>query len=204
MTFVHSSRHCAAPHAKDPVGQQKHNLVLIGAYRYDRDMNSSREILPSTVRMFPDYADTVLWFNEPIDYATARLSAALTQELSRWEQSYYDGLNRDYEWKSPGLARQFGVAGERLAQRVADELGDGFEIELVASVGDMPDRKFRSNGPALNPQAAQVFDALAIEIKALEEEVAHALEATRRGESTGWYAYAPRSNTVFTPRQPKD
>ncbi|HJX78732.1 hypothetical protein [Glutamicibacter sp.] len=167
-------------------------------------MNSSREAVPSKVRLFPDYADTVLWFTEPIDYATAQLSPALTHELSQWEQSYYDGLNRDFEWKSPSLAHRFGAEGERLAQRVADELGDRFEIELLAFVEDVPERKFRASGPALNPHAAKVFNALAIEIKEFEEEVLRAQEATRRGENTEWYAYAPLSNTVYTPQQPTE
>lgn len=179
-------------------------MVLTGPCLYDRDMNSSREAVPSTVRLFPDYADTVLWFNEPIDYDTAQLSDALTHELSQWEQSYYEGLNQDYEWKSAGLASRFSAEGERLAQRVAEELGDKFEIELVTVVEDVPERKYRASGPALNPQAAKVFDALAVEIKEFEEEVLRAQEATRRGESTGWYAYAPLSNTVFTPQQPNN
>lgn len=179
-------------------------MRLSGLCRYDRGMNSSQEAAPSTVRLFPDYADTVLWFNEPIHYGTAKLSGTLTRELSQWEQSYYDGLNRDYEWKSAGLARIFGAEGERLAQRVADELGDKFEIELVVFVENSPKRKFRGRGPALNPGAAAVFDSLAIELKEFEEEVARAREATRRGESTGWYAYAPLSNTVFRPQQQND
>lgn len=118
-------------------------MRLSGLCRYDRGMNSSQEAAPSTVRLFPDYADTVLWFNEPIDYDTAKLSGTLTRELSQWERSYYDGLNRDYEWKSAVLARRFGAEGERMAQRVADELGDRFEIELVVFVEDSPKRKFR-------------------------------------------------------------
>lgn len=179
-------------------------MRLSGLCRYARDMNSSQEVTPSTVRMFPDYADTVLWFNEPINYDTAMLSGTLTRELSKWEQSYYVGLNRDYEWKSAGLARKFGTEGERLAQRVADELGDKFEIELVTSAVDRPKRKFRGIGPALNPGAATVFDSLAIELNEFEEDVSLAREATRRGENTGWYAYAPLSNTVFRPQQQND
>lgn len=165
-------------------------------------MNSSRATVPSTVRMFPDYAGTVLWFNDPIDYDTAKLSEDLTRDLSLWEQSYYDGLNGDYEWKSLGLARRFAAQGERLAQRVADELGDGFEIELATFVEDAPIRKFRGRGPALNRSAAAAFDVLALELKEFEAEVARAQEAARRGENTGWYAYAPLSDTVFKPQQP--
>jgi len=179
-------------------------MRLSGLCRYDRGMNSSQDSAPSTVRLFPDYANTVLWFNEPIDYDVAKLSGTLTHELSQWEQSYYDGLNDDYEWKSAGVARRFGAEGERLAQRVADELGDKFEIELVTSLEGSPKRKFQGRGPALNPEAAAVFDSLAIKVKDFEEEVSRAREATRRGESTGWYAYAPLSNTVFRPKQHND
>lgn len=152
--------------------------------------------LPFVVRMFPDYADTVLWFREPIDYEDAKLSAGLTEDLKRWEQSFYEGLNRDYEFKSEALARKSVEEGKVLAQRVADELGENFVIELQE---DDPNGRYRAKGPALNTEAAAAFDALALKLQAEDEEVARCIEAARRGESPRWYAYAPGSGTVFRP-----
>lgn len=56
------------------------------------------------VRMFPDYADSVLWFGGPVEYRFSCLT--------------------------PELVRQFTEEGEHLAHRVADELGDRYEVEL--------------------------------------------------------------------------
>jgi len=152
--------------------------------------------LPNVVRMFPDFADTVLWFTEPIDYEDAKLSAGLTEDLKRWEQSFYEGLNRDYEFKSEAQARKSVEEEKILAQHVADELGENFVIELQE---DDPNGRYRAKGPTLNAQAAAAFDALALEVQAEEEEVARCIEAVRRGEATGWYAYAPGSGTIFRP-----
>lgn len=152
--------------------------------------------------MFPDYANTVLWFTEPIDYGTAKLSEHLTRDLTRWEQSYYDGLDEDYEWKAASLSHRFAVEGAQLAQRVADELGNEFEIELVTFADGIPDRRFRGQTGALNSRAAASFRVLALEMSEFENTVAQAQAATRRGEDTGWFAYAPLSDSVFDPQLP--
>lgn len=152
--------------------------------------------------MFPDYANTVLWFTEPIDYGTAKLSEHLTRDLTRWEQSYYDGLDEDYEWKAASLSHRFAVEGAQLAQRVADELGNEFEIELVTFADGIPDRRFRGQTGALNSRAAAAFRVLALEMSEFENAVAQAQAATRRGEDTGWFAYAPLSGSVFDPQLP--
>lgn len=50
-----------------------------------------------TVRMFPDYADTVLWFEGPVDYDLTGLTPDLLHDLTAWEQSYYDSLTSDFD-----------------------------------------------------------------------------------------------------------
>lgn len=149
--------------------------------------------------MFPDYAGTVLWFRDPVGYDLAQLSGGLVHDLARWEQSYYDALTPNIGWKSADLARRFTAEGNRLAQRVADELGDGYEIEFASYEEDVPTRRFRGKGPALNLRASAAFDALAVAVKAEKEETYRARAAARRGESHGWVAYSPLSNTVFKP-----
>ncbi|MGG5170554.1 hypothetical protein ACQR35_00030 [Pseudarthrobacter sp. J1738] len=152
-----------------------------------------------TVRMFPDYADTVLWFDDPVDYDLAGLTQGLVRDLRVWEQSYYESLTPDLDWKSAELARRFTLEGNRLARRVADELGDGYEIEFNSYEKNVPTRRFRGTGPALNARAAAAFDALAAALQAKQDEISRARTAAQRGENTGWFAYSPLSDTVFKP-----
>ena len=151
--------------------------------------------------MFPDYADTVLWFGGPVDYDRAGLTQELVHDLRNWERSYYDSLTSGQEWKSTDLARRFTLEGNALAQRVADELGDGYQIVFRSYEQDAPSRRFRGTGPALNPRAAAAFAELAAVLRAEHDEVSQARAAARRGESPGWFACAPLSGTVFEPHR---
>lgn len=173
-------------------------------WQYDHGMNSPGEAMRPTVRMFPDHAGTVLWFRDPVDYDLAHLSTGLVHDLACWEQSYYDGLTPDFGWKSADLARRFTTEGNRLAQRVADELGNGYEIEFASYEEDVPTRRFRAKGPASNLHAAAAFDVLALAVKTEDDEAYRARAAVRRGDSHGWYAYSPLSATVFTSPQAED
>lgn len=165
--------------------------------QYDDGMNSPGGAKCPTVRLFPDYAGTVLWFREPVDYDLAQLSDVLFHDLSRWEQSYYDSLTPDLGWKTADLASRFTAEGNRLAQCVADELGDGYEIEFATYEEEVPTRRVCGKGPALNLRASAAFDALALAVKASEEEASCAQAAALHEESPGWLAYSPLSNTVF-------
>ncbi len=171
--------------------------------QYDDGRNFPEGAIRPTVRIFPDYAGTVLWFRDPVVYDLAQLSDVLVHDLSRWEQSYYDALTPDFGWKSANLARRFTTEGNRLAQCVADEVGDGYEIEFASYEEDVPTRRFRGKGPALNLRASAAFDALAVAVKAKKEEASRA-RAARREENPGWFAYSPLSNTVFKPTQAEE
>ena len=103
------------------------------------------------VRMFPDYAGTVLWYGGgPVDYEDAHLPAGLVADLEAWEASYYDGLDDEMEWRSRDLARAYAAQGAELARRVAEALGSAFVIH-----GD--GGKARSDGPPTSPEAAAAF-----------------------------------------------
>lgn len=167
--------------------------------QYDCAMNTPGEDGCLVVRLFPDYADTVVWFGGPVEYDVTGLSQGLIRDLSVWEQAYYESLTPDLEWKSAVLARQFTVEGNRLARRVADELGDGYEVEFKSYQRDVPVSRFRGTGPAHNPGAAAAFAALASAMRAEQDEVSHARNAARRVEGTGWFAYSPLSDTAFKP-----
>ncbi|MCS3493579.1 hypothetical protein M2368_002591 [Arthrobacter sp. JUb119] len=167
-------------------------------------MNSSMDESESrTVRMFPDHADTVLWFPDPVPYDAAGLSPELAADLAGWEELFYEGLDRDYEWNSAELGREFYAQGLLLAQRVADELGNKFIIDLSAQDDDCPARSFQASGTAQNPQAAEAFEAFVVENNRFQADVAEARERALRGEHPGWYAYAPLSQTVFDPQNPE-
>jgi hypothetical protein len=116
------------------------------------------EYLTRVVRLFPDYAGTPLWFIDPVEYREALLSADLELDLRAWEQFYYDGLGDDFEWRSPDLAQTFAASGAVLAQRLADELGPEFEVELIA-LGSKS--RFSSSGDAVNRMANAAFSGRA-------------------------------------------
>jgi len=144
--------------------------------------------------MFPDYANTVLWFvGGPVRYSESALSVRLVRELQEWEQFYYDGLSPDYEWRSPERGEQVRAEGERLAQLVADELGSEFEI-------DFADRRFRSTKAADNPNAAAAFRDLSAHFRAERERVDRQSKDAGSGSGVaGWYAQIPGGGQVFLP-----
>ncbi|WP_297372724.1 hypothetical protein [Cryobacterium sp.] len=113
------------------------------------------------VRLLPDYAGSVLWFPEPVDYAASFLDGALVSDLIRWEIGYYDSLDADFGWQSPALASAFTAEGVALALRVAVQLGTGFDVEFASYEAGVATRRFRSEFPADNPAAAAAFTALA-------------------------------------------
>ncbi|MGW9404163.1 hypothetical protein ACWGQ2_09370 [Arthrobacter sp. NPDC055585] len=149
------------------------------------------------IRLFPDYAGTVLWLDEPVSFEVSGLSPELVHSLQAWEESYYRSLTPDFEWVSDGAARLFTAEGNRLAQRLADELGDGYEVSFKSYEDGVPRRIFRSSGAAPNAAAVAAFNKL---------NGARPAEAGRpgsgprpTGNDAGWYAWAPLSDTAFKP-----
>lgn len=163
----------------------------------DFDESGGREGVPGpphVVRMFPDHADTVLWFTGPVDYEDSGLSVDLVRALRDWEQASYDGVAPDVEWRSRSLAHAHHTEGERLAARVADELGSGYEVEY----GDGTPRRVRSTRESPGLPAAAAFDLLAAEQRAADERLAQ-LIAEDGGTRADWSAHAPLSGNTFTP-----
>ena len=115
----------------------------------------------AVVRLLPDYAGSVLWFPQPVDYAATSLDPALVSDLIRWEIGYYDSLDADFDWQSPAQASAFTADGVALAMRLAVQLGTGFDIEFASYEAGVATRRFRSEFPADNPAAAAAFTALA-------------------------------------------
>lgn len=146
------------------------------------------------IRLYPDYADTVLWLYGPVPYADAKLSPALTADLEAWEAAYYASLDSNQSWKHPQAAAPFTATGRKLAQRLAEELGDGFEVDFHSYAPRSLRKRFRSEQPSQNPAAADAFRAMV----AAEEELKARIEADQ-SDGVGWFAYAPLSGTVFDP-----
>ncbi|MDD0858594.1 hypothetical protein NHF46_14175 [Arthrobacter alpinus] len=149
-----------------------------------------------TIRLFPDYADTVLWLHGPVTYADAKLSPALVADMEAWEGSYYASLDGNQAWKSRSGAAQFTATGSELAQRLAKELGDGFVVEFHSYEPGSSRQLFRSEQHSRNPAAAEAFRAMV----AAEQELKARLEADQGG-GVGWFAYGPLSGAVIDPNQ---
>jgi hypothetical protein len=132
------------------------------------------------VRMFPDFAGTVLWYGGgPVDYDDAHLPAGLVADLEAWEASYYDGLDDEMDWRSRNLEKAHAAQGAELARRVADALGSAFVIQ-----GD--GGKARSDSPPTSPEAAAAFTALA---DVEEAEYNDRARMVAEGAELSWSAY---------------
>ena len=144
--------------------------------------------------MFPDYADTVIWVDGPVDYAETGLGAGLVEDLRAWEQSYYDGLNRNYAFRSRGLELKFIQEGVRLAKLVSSEIGSGHIVEYLGAKSLDHPELFQCRGTAANPTAAKCFDDL------VEAKLRSAREMREMLKDGPFYAYAPLSGAVFDPQ----
>lgn len=157
-------------------------------YRYDVDL----------VRIMYDYTSSVVWFPDPVDYDASRLSAELVAELRAWGELHEEGLDADFNWRSPDYPDRIDRARQQLAHRLGDELGEAFEVEFA-----VPHRvwfgprwaRYRSNAPATNPEAAAYFASLAA--AAAEERASWGLQAAAAAGS--WFAHQPLSGEVFLP-----
>jgi len=139
----------------------------------------------------------VLWLGDPVSYEVSGLSWGLVRSLQAWEESYYRSLTQDFEWVSPEAARQFTAEGNRLAQRLADELGEGYEVSFNSYKDGVPGRVFRTSGATPNAEAVAAFNELgaARPIKAGSPGTGPA------GNGAEWFAWAPLSDTSFPPPQ---
>lgn len=149
---------------------------------------------PELIRMFPDYADTVLWIDGPVDYQDTGLSIGLIEELRTWEQLFYDSINRTHSFISRGLSERFARKGIALAKRVCSEIGSQFVIEYGGAALLGHSVHFRCPGTASNTVAAACFESLAEAKRTAAREMREVLK-----DGPG-YAVAPQSGAVFDPQ----
>ncbi|ROS51242.1 hypothetical protein [Frigoribacterium sp. PhB24] len=141
------------------------------------------------VRMFAGLSGSVLWLGDALDHARAHLSSGLVADLDAWDAYHRTRLDPDLGAHAEADERTFARTGAALAERLADELGVGFEVHLVFAGREVR----RSSEPPTNPRAARVLNARAEQVEAEAREIA----ASHPGG--GWYAYAPLSGRRFTP-----
>ena len=121
-----------------------------------RGVRPASEYATSVVRLFPDYAGTVIWFIGPIAYGETRLDAGLVADLQAWEASYYAGLTSDYSWRSPDVEAHFNKLGAGLARRLADQIGDQFQVQYAF---DEAHRRVSGRRASAQPKGCCCFPA---------------------------------------------
>ncbi|MCU1479853.1 MAG: hypothetical protein JWQ19_639 [Subtercola sp.] len=78
-------------------------------------MTDAAEYLGTVVRVFPDYAETVLWFAPgPVSYEESHLTDTLVAEMIEWEAAYYASLTELFEWRTGVDIFDFDKKGLRL------------------------------------------------------------------------------------------
>jgi hypothetical protein len=78
------------------------------------------EYLRSVLRVFPDYAGTVLWFvSDPVRYERAQLTPQLEADLNAWETRYYGGLTPELHWRPEFDIASYDSDGVSLCERLA-------------------------------------------------------------------------------------
>ncbi len=151
-----------------------------------RGFGSASEYATSVVRLFSDYADSVIWFSGPVAYEDTWLEHDLVADLRSWDATYYAGLTSDHEWRSPDAACRYHRAGARLARRVAEQIGDDFQVQY--DQGDTH-RRARAAGRARNEQAASAFHEMAEQARVEWARMREVVErAKRNGETLYWSA----------------
>lgn len=117
-------------------------------------MSTSGEYLRSVVRVFPDYADSVLWFVPgPVDYEDAQLTPRLTRDMKAWEASFYANVTGVGAWRPGFDGDAYEAEGLRLCQCLADELGDVVGVEYRSEQESAKRVILRGTGEGTNPQA---------------------------------------------------
>ena len=141
------------------------------------------------VRMSAGFTGTVLWLGDAVDHSDVHLSPGLVADLDAWDAFHRSRLDPDLGSHAEADDRTFARTGAALADRLADELGVGFEVHLLFDGREV----HRSSEPPTNPRAARALNARAKQVEAEAREIA----ASHPGG--GWYAYAPLSGRRFTP-----
>jgi hypothetical protein len=149
------------------------------------------------VRVFPDYADSVIWFSDPMPYPETHLTVDLVTRLTDWETSYYSGLTDEFEWRSPDALHSFSAEGLELARAISEEIGSGFEVEYRSFENSDAVASLRSEHPAANPAAEAAFTARAERARA-DWSALRARLAAAPDAAPGWFARSSSGETFHS------
>jgi len=147
------------------------------ARRFEETAAATREV----VRVFPGYADTVIWYQGPVPYAETGLSSRLIAEMEQWESRYYKSIGRSHELMSAHLAR-----GLELARALSEEIGDILPVETDEAGGGTT--RLLTPGPGTNPEARNFFTGMLADAEAEDARIAVDL---RSGAQFEWRPYRP-------------
>jgi hypothetical protein len=154
------------------------------------------EYFTTVIRIFPDYAGSVIWFAMgPVSYDDAKISSQLRRDMEAWEDFYYPAQTEEFGWRRREDGEWFTAEGRRLAERLAGEVGSRFEVEFRV----YRNKKVRvsSNAEPSNPEAAEAFESIAREFREFDERIER---DTRAGSSFGWFAYGSDEDPDEKPR----
>jgi hypothetical protein len=154
------------------------------------------------VRVFPDYAGSVIWFSDPMPYSETELSSDLVGRLTSWEAHYYAALTDNFEWRSLDTLHTFSADGLELAREVSNEIGREFSVEYRSFENTAAVAHLRSEEPASNPAARAAFSARAQRAREEWAVTQVRIAATPPGAAGGWYARGP-SGEIFRPDRTK-
>jgi hypothetical protein len=140
------------------------------------------------VRVFPDYAETVIWFGSPFPYLETGLSDALIERMKAWEDSYYAALTEDIKWRSVEELERFDAEGMTLAHDLAAEIGPDFEVEYRSFADREAITQLHDEAPAPNPAAQEAFAARA-DTGRVERAKAQAMRSA--APDLRWFAQEP-------------
>jgi len=141
------------------------------------------------VRVFPDFAGTVLWAGGAVGYEEAHLSRELEEDFQAWESFHRSRLDPDRPNHASQDERDFALVGRALAERLSQELGRGVEVHLIVEGRQL----FRSVDPPVNPRAAKALHGRA------EWQAAQARALVEKVDDGRWHAYNPVSGRRFHP-----
>jgi hypothetical protein len=152
------------------------------AKRYEKAAAKTREV----IRVFPDYAGTVVWFQGPVPYEETGLSQRLIDDMEDWEAAYYASLDELHSFASKRAESIHVTRGLTIARALSDEIGDLLPIE-ADGIGGAKTRLL-TPGFGTNPQARTSFATMLAEAKANDADIAATLRSGGRFE---WVAYRP-------------
>ncbi len=132
-------------------------------------MDSNATYLATVVRLFEDYAESVIWFTiGTVSYEEACLSNELERGLRAWGARYLE-IDPSKGWPSVEDENAYTSEGLRLARLLAEEIGEDFEVEVDSGAKKPRVVRLRGESSGTNARARAAFHARASDFKAEEK-----------------------------------